>query len=97
MALSFEWDESKNRVNKRKHGVGFEIATQVFEDPGHVVVNDPTEKGEQRWQAIGFVENALLLLVVHTLTEGDGAEFIRLISARRATRCEAQIYGEQNG
>lgn len=97
MALSFEWDESKNKVNKRKHGVSFEIAIQVFEDPGHVVVTDPTEEGEQRWQAIGFVENALLLLVVHTVTEEGGAESVRLISARRATRNEAKIYGEQNG
>ena len=87
------WDEDKNRRNQRKHGVSFEAAKLVFEDPAHISRQDRTEGGEQRWQTIGMVGDVALLLVAHTWedTEGDG-EHIRIISARRATKLERKVY-----
>lgn len=93
----FIWDDIKNQINKRKHGVSFELAAHVFSDPLHVSVQDRIESGEQRWQTIGMVGNISILLVAHTVTERsdeDGAvvEIIRIISARKATRKERKYY-----
>jgi uncharacterized DUF497 family protein len=34
--MVFVWDEKKNRINRRKHGISFETAAQIFEDPNVV-------------------------------------------------------------
>jgi len=98
--VRFEWDEAKDLANRRKHGVSFEEASQVFFDPLHVSVQDRIEKGEMRWQTLGLVEDLLLLTVAHTVTEelGDGTliEVIRIISARPATRKERRRYEDEN-
>jgi uncharacterized protein (DUF4415 family) len=49
----FSWDEAKNRLNQRKHGVSFELAKLVFDDPLQVTRQDRTEAGERRWQTRG--------------------------------------------
>ncbi|WP_429565773.1 BrnT family toxin [Paraburkholderia sp. MM6662-R1] len=91
----FSWDDIKNEKNRRKHGVSFELAQFVFDDPFHVTQQDRIENGEQRWQTIGTVEGVVLLLVAHTWTHADdGDEHIRIVSARRATRLERKIYEE---
>ena len=56
MAVRVEWDESKNRANRRKHKISSETATKVFTDPYVVIHPDQYVEGEQRWQAIGSVE-----------------------------------------
>ncbi|MFO7542356.1 MAG: BrnT family toxin [Thiobacillus sp.] len=92
----FSWDNAKNARNQRKHGVGFEAATLVFDDPWHISRLDRIEDGEQRWQTLGTAGSVVLLLVAHTWHEAEsGAEHIRIISARRATQLERKIY-EQN-
>ncbi|MFY9560207.1 MAG: BrnT family toxin [Terriglobales bacterium] len=99
--MRFEWDEAKNLSNRRKHGVSFEEASQVFCDPLYVSVQDRVEGGELRWQTLGLVEDLLLLTVAHTVREerDDGAsvDVIRIISARRATRKERRRYEDENG
>jgi uncharacterized DUF497 family protein len=50
------------------------------------------EGGEPRWQTIGMVDGALLLLVAHTDWEEDGVEVIRIISARPVTSRERRLY-----
>jgi uncharacterized DUF497 family protein len=101
IAIRFEWDEAKNRSTRRKHGVGFEEASQVFLDPFCVSVQDRIEGGEQRWRTIGLVEGLLLVMVAHTVREehddGTSVEVIRIISARYATRKEKRRYEEENG
>ncbi len=92
--LRFEWDPVKARTNHRKHGVLFEDAMHVFDDPNAFFVQDRSEEGEPRWQAIGLAGGLFLLLVAHTVREEGQDEVIRLISARRATRKERQRYGE---
>ena len=86
------WDESKNRSNQSKHKVSFETAQLVFDDPLHVSRLDRIEHGEQRWQTIGMVHDLVLLLVAHSVTESDGQETIRIVSARKADRNERRIY-----
>jgi uncharacterized DUF497 family protein len=98
--LRFEWDEAKNLSNQNKHGICFELASQVFLDPFCFSVQDRIENGEARWQTFGQVAGCLVLLVAHTVSErnehGDWIEVVRLISARRTTRKERQRYEDEN-
>lgn len=92
----FIWDGEKARTNLRKHRISFETATRVFTDPHALTVQDRIAGGEYRWQTLGRVGGITLLLVAHTLEEDrDGAEVIRIISARRAGPKERKRY-EQN-
>jgi uncharacterized DUF497 family protein len=51
--VRFEWDESKDLSNFRKHGIRFRTATRVFEDPNCVMEQDREVDDEERWQTIG--------------------------------------------
>ncbi|EAR0284417.1 BrnT family toxin [Salmonella enterica subsp. enterica serovar Java] len=88
----FEWDEVKAASNYRKHGIRFEEAARVFDDPFHLSIQDRYENGEYRWQSIGMVRGCMMVVVVHTTRFEDGTEIIRLISARRAERRELRRY-----
>ena len=98
--MRFEWDEAKNLSNQRKHGVSFEKASAVFLDPLYVSAQDRIEDGEPRWQAIGMVEDLLILTVAHTVreekAEGTWVDVFRIISARPATRKERRRYEDEN-
>lgn len=97
----FEWDEAKNLANQRKHGVSFQLASQVFLDMLFVSLKERIQDGEQRWQTYGEVEGSLLVMVAHTIREedvhGTTKEVIRIISARYASRKERRIYEDENG
>jgi len=93
--MEFEWDAEKARRNLAKHGVSFELARRVWDDPLHIVVPDRFEDGEQRWRIIGMVGPVSLLLVIHTHPSGED-ERVRIISARKATAHERRHY-EQEG
>jgi uncharacterized protein len=90
----FEWDETKDRANRRKHGFGFRIAARVFADPNMVLMEDRVdEEGEQRWHALGMVGGRFLLVVAHVYREAEnGEEIIRIISAREANKHEGRVY-----
>jgi len=92
--MRFEWDERKDSINRRKHGVAFETAAIVFEDPGAVTQPDITSGDEERWITLGAVEPGLILFVVHTHAESEGEEIIRIISARKAESRERIIYAQ---
>lgn len=94
--MQFAWDERKNRANWRKHGVSFETAKLVFDDPHHLTRQDREVEGEARWQTIGIVGEVHLLLVAHTVNEDKNEEVIRIFSARKATRQERSTYGQSN-
>lgn len=79
-------------MNQRKHGVSFEEAMQVFNDPFHITRQDRTEKGDLRWQTIGLFDRIIILLVAHTWNDENKEEHIRIISARRTTRIERKMY-----
>ncbi|MFP5230581.1 MAG: BrnT family toxin [Acidobacteriota bacterium] len=91
--MRFTWDEAKNLLNRRKHGIGFDTAIRVFLDPLHFTRLDRVVDGEERWQTIGSVDGWLLILVAYTVIDED-QEWLRIISARRATRQERIDYEE---
>lgn len=92
--IEFEWDTAKARSNLAKHGVDFEVAIKVFDDPYALVEQDASNVGarEERWRTVGLVNGMLLLLVAHTLREEGDVEVIRIISARRTDRTERLRY-----
>ncbi len=51
--MVFAWDEDKNRSNRRKHGVSFDTAARIFEDPHAISYLDRVVDDEQRWHTIG--------------------------------------------
>lgn len=90
MPKNYEWNEAKNRINREKHGIGFETARHVFDDPNRLV-NDSPRNGEARWKTVGLLFG-VLFTVVYTLRRTA----VRLISARRASRKEVQTYHNHN-
>jgi hypothetical protein len=91
----FEWDPKKELINRRKHGIGFEEAEAVFDDPNLVLEGGRFVDGEFRVRAIGFSGNLILLTVSHTVRNEESKEaVIRIISARKADKHEYRRYGE---
>jgi len=95
--MRFEWDERKDQRNVAKHGVSFDTASLVFDDPKHLSIQDRHEEGEERWQTLGLAGGIVVLLVAHTWREeGEGQEVVRIISARKATTRERRCYEQGN-
>jgi uncharacterized DUF497 family protein len=93
--LVFEFDPAKAAINLAKHGVSFDLAKAVWDDPLHVIIADRVTDGERRYHAIGMVGQVVVLVVVHMYPEGEQADRIRIIGARRATRHERKRYEEE--
>ena len=89
MHMEIEWDSEKATSNLQKHGVRFEEASTALLDPLALAQEDATSEGELRWVLIGMSARGRLLTVIYTLRR---PERIRLISARKATRKEANYY-----
>ena len=95
--MIWEWDPDKNRANLGAHGIEFETAILVFNDPLAATYDDPHQY-EQRWRTIGMIEG-LLIVVVHTwpaagLDAGTAPRAGRIINARPATPHERRAYEE---
>jgi len=91
MKPNFEWDPDKERKNIRKHEVGFDEASSIFDDPMFItVIDEEHSTDEERYITIGLSNKNRLLLVAHTERE----DRIRIISARKATRNEEKFYEE---
>lgn len=90
--MEWAWDENNARANVVKHGVSFELAVRVFEDPFHLTRADPHPQ-QERWRTMGqpFPGHPLLLFVVDAEHDGEGG---RIISARKATSHERKAYEE---
>jgi uncharacterized DUF497 family protein len=91
--MKFEWDNNKEKTNILKHGVTFTQASYVFSDP--FVLNkfdDEHSDDEDRYVLLGKSLNETVLVVVHTFRDKDGIEFVRIISARKATKNEKKVY-----
>jgi uncharacterized DUF497 family protein len=86
----FDWDPRKAASNRRKHGVSFEDAQTVFDDPLVLFIAD-WEHGEPRIVAIGTARSTRILFVVSVELEDD---VMRIISARRASKPERERYEE---
>jgi uncharacterized DUF497 family protein len=92
--MRFEWDPNKSRSNRQKHGVSFETAVLVFNDPNHLSIQDRFEGDEERWQTMDLVDGVTILIVAHTVLDEEGQEVVRIISARKATPGERRRYHE---
>jgi uncharacterized DUF497 family protein len=89
MELRFEWHEEKAQENLRKHGISFEEAKTVFNDPLSITIADTQHSGdEERYIDIGLSIQGRLLVVVYTERQLN----IRIISCRKATKSEQKIY-----
>ena len=89
--ITFEWDPAKAASNKRKHRVSFEEAQSVFFDEFAVqFFDEENSHSENRFLMLGFSDEARLLLVCHC--EREQGNVIRIISARKATKAEANFY-----
>ena len=95
MEIDFEWDEKKNEINQKKHGVSFEEAKSCFEDEhARVFFDVEHSKDEDRSILIGLSSELRTLIVVYTerVNGGDNLIVNRIISARKATKKEFQYY-----
>lgn len=93
----FEWDENKEKSNRRKHKVGFAEAQTIFDDPFLITFSDEFHsQQEERLISIGLSGSNRILLSVHTeVSENAEVIKIRIISCRRATALEREIYEQQ--
>ena len=63
--MNFEWDENKNKINQRKHGVSFEEAQTVFYDDEALVRDDPDNSDyEERF----IIRNEVIKCVKNTIS-----------------------------
>ena len=95
MQYNFEWDPNKARTNARKHGVTFEDAAEIFNDPMALTIFDDEASSdeEDRWITLGRVRGQHYLVVVHTFRNPThDTVTIRLISARPASKHEIRQY-----
>ena len=83
----FEWDPAKNASNRRKHGIGFEEAMEIF-DGAVFSREDDDIHGERRERSYGLMQGVVVVCVVHT----DRRAARRIISARKATKKERQQF-----
>ncbi|MDJ0509403.1 MAG: BrnT family toxin [Crocosphaera sp.] len=95
--MEFEWDEQKNQTNIIKHGISFQEALEIFNDPNLLTYTDDRFNYEEtRELSIGQLllpkQPVIVVLVVHT----DRNEVTRIISARRASRKERKLYEQQS-
>jgi uncharacterized protein len=89
--IRFAWDGRKAAQNRRKHGVSFDEAQTVFYDEHALEFFDPDHSAqEDRFVMLGVSVQLRLLVVCHCVREAQSV--IRIISARKATRREAEHY-----
>ena len=95
--MKFIWEPQKERLNIKKHGIGFVEASFVFEDKNAIYLFDSEHsEGEIREIVIGMIQNADIIFVV--FTERDiKTEEIRIISARPAEKDEKICYYNRRG
>ncbi|HEV2863361.1 MAG TPA: BrnT family toxin [Pyrinomonadaceae bacterium] len=89
--MNFEWAEEKGAANLKKHGVSYEEAATVFDDPLYVDFYDPDHSyDEHRYIIIGQSGRGRLLAVSYA----ERGNTLRLISSREATPAERKAYEE---
>ncbi|MCL2125894.1 MAG: BrnT family toxin [Oscillospiraceae bacterium] len=89
----FDWDSDKNIININKHGISFKEAATVFFDEKAIEVDDTEHsQAEDRFIIIGKSRKLRLMVVCHCYREDD--TIIRIISARKAAKGEAELYNE---
>jgi len=88
--VRFTWDDRKRQANLKKHGIDFTDAESVFAGLVLTFEDDRFEYGEHRFVTVGML-NDIVVVVAHTETDVE----IRILSMRKATRNEQQIYFQE--
>jgi hypothetical protein len=88
--MKYEWDENKRVANLAKHGVDFIDAEDFDWSSAIETIDDRFNYIEDRWIALGFIDNRL-----HVLIYAIRGENIRLISLRKANKREKDYYEEK--
>ena len=89
--ITFSWDERKNKLNEKKHGVFFEEAQTIFFDENAIEFYDfEHSQSEDRFLMLGLSGRLRMLLVCYCLREENNV--IRIISVRKATKREQKNY-----
>ncbi|MBC3916488.1 BrnT family toxin [Undibacterium sp. CY18W] len=86
--MRFDWDEQKNQINIRKHGIDFSDAADIFKHPMLTFHDGREDYGEDRWIALGWIKSTIGVVVYVERNE----DVIRIISARKATKNEVKRY-----
>ena len=87
--MEFEWDENKSRVNKSKHGIDFNTATELWNDQDRIEIQTNFQ-AENRNVLFGKIKDKLWTAIFTRRVDA-----IRIISVRRARKKEAKLYGHQ--
>ncbi len=87
--MRFAWDEGKRKSNLKKHGLDFKKAHKVFAGATFTIPDIRFDYGEERFATIGLLD-ADVVVIVHTETKDE----IRIISMRKGTTSEQEIYFE---
>ena len=97
--MLFTWDDEKERINFRKHGIHFKVAASVFLDSYLYIESNSVDvyTGEERLDAIGAIgaETTIFVVYVERVTVGRN-DIIRIISARKTTKEERKRYVNGN-
>lgn len=86
--MKFEWDDDKNLINIKKHGLDFEDAKLLFKRTLWKFEDTRFNYGEIRIVGFGYVKSRLMN-VIYTELKPD---IIRIISFRRADTREELLY-----
>ena len=88
--MIFEWDDNKNTINIKRHGIDFHDAYLLFENPMLLKVDNRKDYGERRLIGLGLLFEVVVVIVF--TKRGDA---IRVISIRRANKNERKVYQEK--
>lgn len=94
MGVRFEWDAEKAKINIKKHGVSFDEASTVFQDPLAYIFND-TEHSIKEFREIIIGHSVVGRLLVVSFTERI-PDLVRIISVRPTTKAERKDYEENH-
>ena len=89
--MEFEYDQDKSAANKTKHGIDFDEAQALWDDPEYLEIPART-KDEPRLLIVGMIDNKHWSAVVTYRNKN-----IRLISVRRSRKEEIELYESISG
>lgn len=95
--MRFQWDKAKGQKNLKIHGISFAEAVQIFNGPTLETLDTRADYGEDRWIAIGSINDGTFVIVYieQKPEDEDDVEVYRIISAREATSHERRNYQER--
>lgn len=86
--MEYEWNEEKNKINIRKHGIDFTDIKEIFNYPMLTALDTRQKYGEERWIGIGILRNIMVVVIFAEINNNT----IRIISERKATKNEREMF-----